>query len=152
MDSVGGRRRFAAVRAYEGQVALPERKTAQSAGYDLAAADEVVVPPGRVILAPTGLKAYMEPDEVLLLTIRSSLAVKRGLMLANSVGVIDADYADNPDNEGQIQVALVNLGSEPVRLAKGERMAQGIFVKYLTTEEDQASGERTGGFGSTGRV
>lgn len=145
-------RRFAPVTAYAGQVSLPERKTARSAGYDLAAAADVVLEPGQVVLVPTGLKAYMEPDEVLLLTIRSSLAVKRGLMLANGVGVIDADYADNPDNEGHIQVAMVNLGSAPVHLAKGERVAQGIFVKYLTTSDDQAAGARLGGFGSTGRV
>ncbi|HEY8346334.1 MAG TPA: dUTP diphosphatase [Symbiobacteriaceae bacterium] len=145
-------RRFAPISAYAGKVALPERKTARSAGYDLAAAEDVVVEPGKVALVPTGLKAYMEPDDVLLLTIRSSLAVKRGLMLANSVGVIDADYADNPDNEGHIQIALVNLGTAPVRVEKGERVAQGIFVKYLTTADDQARGQRTGGFGSTGRV
>jgi len=151
MDSSRGRR-FAPVAAYAGQVSLPERKTARSAGYDLAAAADVVLEPGQVVLVPTGLKAYMEPDEVLLLTIRSSLAVKRGLMLANGVGVIDADYADNPDNEGHIQVAMVNLGSLPVHLAKGERIAQGIFLKYLSTCDDHAAGERTGGFGSTGRI
>lgn len=151
MDSSRGRR-FAPIAAYAGKVRLPERKTARSAGYDLAAAADVVLEPGKVALVPTGLKAYMEPDEVLLLTIRSSLAVKRGLMLANGVGVIDADYADNPENEGHIQVAMVNLGSSPVHLAKGERVAQGIFVKYLTTDDDQAAGVRTGGFGSTGRI
>lgn len=144
-------RRFAAVSAYTGKVQLPERKTARSAGYDLAAAADVVLEPGKVVLVPTGLKAYMEPDEVLLLTIRSSLAVKRNLMLANSVGVVDADYADNPENEGHIQVAMINMGDAPVCLKKGERVAQGIFVKYLTTQDDQAVGERTGGFGSTGR-
>jgi dUTP pyrophosphatase len=133
-------------------VALPMRKTAQSAGYDLAAAADTVVEPGRVALVPTGLKAYMAPDEVLLLYIRSSLAVKRGLMLANGVGVVDADYADNPDNEGHIMVAVANIGREPVTLKQGERIAQGIFTRYLTVENDEATGDRTGGFGSTGAL
>lgn len=143
-------RRFAAVTGWN--VALPVRKTAQSAGYDLAAAAETVVEPGRVALVPTGLKAYMAPDEVLLLYIRSSLAVKRGLMLANGVGVVDADYADNPENEGHIMVAVVNIGREPVAIKQGERIAQGIFTRYLTVENDEATGDRTGGFGSTGAL
>lgn len=143
-------RRFAAVAAYAHTAAMPERKTAHSAGYDLAAAEPVVIEPRKVALIPTGLKAYMEGDEVLLLTIRSSLAAKRGLMLANGVGVIDADYADNPDNEGHILVAVVNLTDQPVSVAAGERVAQGIFVRYLTTAGDAAGGRRTGGFGSTG--
>ncbi|HYF95501.1 MAG TPA: dUTP diphosphatase [Symbiobacteriaceae bacterium] len=142
-------RRFAPISTHAG-VALPQRKTARSAGYDLAAAADTVIEPGRVALIPTGLKAYMAPDEVLLLTIRSSLAVKRGLMLANGVGVIDADYADNPDNEGHIMVAMANLGQAAVTVGAGERIAQGIFVKYLITEADAAGGERQGGFGSTG--
>lgn len=143
-------RRFAPIAQYAGQVELPQRKTNWSAGYDLASAAETVVEPGRVVLVPTGLKAYMEPDEVLLLTIRSSLAVKRGLMLANGVGVIDADYADNPDNEGHILVAMVNVGRAPVSIGSGERIAQGLFVKYLTTTDDAAGSARQGGFGSTG--
>ena len=143
-------RRFAPVAACEGRVSLPQRKTAGSAGYDLAAAADTVVEPGRVTLVPTGLKAYMGPDEVLLLTIRSSLAAKRGLLLANGVGVIDSDYADNPDNEGHIMVALANYGGAPVTIAAGERIAQGIFVHYLTTADDAAGGKRQGGFGSTG--
>lgn len=143
-------RRFAPVKGYEGLVAIPQRKTARSAGYDLASVADVTVEPGRVALVPTGLKAYMADDEVLLLYIRSSLAAKRGLILANGVGVIDADYADNPENEGHILVAVANYGQAPVQISRGERIAQGIFTRYLTTTEDQAAGERTGGFGSTG--
>lgn len=145
-------RRFAPVRAYEGRVRLPQRKTRHSAGYDLEAAEEVTLQPGQVALVPTGLKAYMGEGEVLLLAVRSSLAVKRRLALANGIGVIDADYADNPDNEGHILVALVNLGTEPVTIARGERVAQGIFVNYLTVAGDQPGGQRVGGIGSTGRV
>lgn len=143
-------RRFAPVTGYEGRATLPQRKTAGSAGYDLAAAADTVVEPGRVTLVPTGLKAYMAQDEVLLLTIRSSLAAKRGLLLANGVGVIDSDYADNPDNEGHILVALANYGGQPVAIAAGDRIAQGIFIHYLTTADDTAGGARHGGFGSTG--
>lgn len=150
MAKENGTRRFAVVAGYEERVTLPQRKTARSAGYDLEAAEAVTVAPGRVALVPTGLKAYMGPDEVLVLAIRSSLAAKRGLCLANGVGVIDADYADNPENEGHILVALANYGAAEVQIARGERIAQGIFLKYLTTADDAATGERTGGFGSTG--
>lgn len=143
-------RRFAPVRAYESLVTLPVRKTASSAGYDLEAAEAVTVEPGKVALVPTGLKAYMEPGDVLILAIRSSMAVKRQLMLANGIGVIDADYVDNPDNEGHILIAVANLGAQPVLIQRGERVAQAIFTRYLTTADDQASGERLGGIGSTG--
>jgi dUTP pyrophosphatase len=146
-----GRRAFAPVAAYEGNVALPERKTARSAGYDLAAAAAITIEAGSTALVPTGLKVYMPPDEVLLLYVRSSLAAKRSLMLANGVGVIDADYVDNPENEGHILVAILNRGSAPVQIAQGERIAQGIFVKYQVTDDDTASGGRSGGFGSTGQ-
>lgn len=142
-------RKFAAISSYAGQVSLPVRKTAQSAGYDLEAAEALTIEPGAVALVPTGLKAYMEPEEVLLVYVRSSLAVKRGLMLANGVGVIDADYADNPDNEGHIMIALYNRSNAPVQIAKGERVAQSIFTRFLTTVDDSAAGARLGGFGST---
>ena len=94
----------------------------------------------------------MQPDEVLLIYIRSSAALKKHLMLMNSVGVIDADYYGNAENEGHIYIPLYNYGKEPVRIAAGERIAQGIFTHYLTVDGDTAgSGAvRAGGFGSTG--
>lgn len=144
-------RRFAPISAYEGRVTLPARQTAHSAGYDLAAAEEVRIPPGGVALVPTGLKAYMGEGEVLILAIRSSLGMKRNLSLANSIGVIDADYVDNPDNEGHIRVGLRNFGHEEAVIAAGERVAQAIFVPFLITSDDAATGQRTGGIGSTGR-
>lgn len=144
-------RRFAPVTGWEERAILPTRKTALSAGYDLAAAEAVRIEPGAVALVPTGLKAYMGPGEVLLLAVRSSLAVKRRLALANAIGVIDADYVDNPENEGHILIALENRGGEPVSLAAGERVAQGLFLPYLTVADDEADGRRVGGFGSTGR-
>lgn len=133
-------------------IVLPSRGTASSAGYDMSAAEDAIVYPGELAMVPTGLKAYMEYDEVLYIHIRSSMAVKNKLVLMNSVGVVDADYYNNPSNEGHIYLAIWNRGSEPVEIAKGERLAQGIFMKYLTVDGDTAGegGDRHGGFGSTG--
>ena len=146
-------RGFEIVSAYRGrEIQLPVRGTASSAGYDLSAAEDTVIPPGEMVMVPTGLKAYMEPDEVLYIHIRSSLAVKRNLVLMNSVGVVDADYYNNPDNEGHIFIAFWNRGKESVALVAGERLAQGVFMKYLTVDGDEAGAgkDRKGGFGSTG--
>ena len=146
-------RGFEIVSAYTGAgVLLPARKTGASAGYDLAAAAAVEIVPQGFAMVPTGVKAYMQADEVLLLYIRSSMAVKRQLMLMNGVAVIDADYYGNADNEGHIIVPLYNYGREPVSIAAGERIAQGIFTRYLTADGDMAGcgRARSGGFGSTG--
>ena len=109
--------------------------------------------PGRMVMVPTGVKAYMQEDEFLGVHIRSSMAIKKGIRLVNNVGIIDADYYNNPDNEGHIMLALVNTGLEPMVLKKGERVAQGIFYKYLTTDDDKDTEkeDRSGGFGSTGK-
>ena len=131
-------------------IRLPERKTAQSAGYDIEAAADTTLLPGKVTIVPTGLKAYMQSDEYLALFVRSGIAIKRGLMLVNGTGIIDADYYNNADNEGHIMVALYNTTDAPVSVEKGDRVAQGIFLKYLTVDDDAASGVRTGGVGSTG--
>jgi dUTP pyrophosphatase len=142
-------RRFEVLPGYAG-VALPERGTAASAGYDLAAAEEIVVPAGGVAFVPTGLRAILPEDEFLAIYARSSIATRRGLVLANGVGVVDADYAHNPDNGGHILVALRNLGTEPARIVRGERVAQAIFQRYALIDADRARGARLGGFGSTG--
>ena len=136
----------------ERDIHLPQRKTAASAGYDIEAAEDVTVKAGSTVLAATGLKAYMQAGEVLTLNIRSSMAVKHQLLLSNSVGIIDADYYNNPDNEGHIMVALTNLGQEDFQIHKGDRIAQGIFLSYLTVDADMAGvgAKRQGGFGSTG--
>ncbi len=132
---------------------LPERKTKYSAGYDIEAAEDVVVPSFRKgdnpTLIPTGIKAYMMDDEVLYLYNRSSNPKKKGLVLANSVGVIDKDYYGNPDNDGHIMFAFYNIKEEDITIKKGEAIGQGVFSKYLISDDDSASGERTGGFGST---
>ena len=129
---------------------LPVRKTAKSAGYDLEAAQDKLIKAGQCGVIATGLKAYMQDDEYLGIHIRSSLAFKKHLNLINSQGVIDADYYNNEDNEGHIMLGLYNTTDSDVTLAKGERVAQGIFYKYLTADGDSADATRSGGFGSTG--
>lgn len=129
---------------------LPKRETTHAAGYDLKASQEVTIEPGTIELVPTGVKAYMLPDEVLYLYDRSPNPRKRGLVLINSVGVIDHDYYNNRSNEGHIMAQFKNITDEPVTIYRGDRIVQGVFAKYLITDDDDAEGERTGGFGSTG--
>ena len=100
-------------------------------------------------LVKTGIKAYMPNDEYLMLCNRSSNP-KKGLILANGVGIVDADYYSNPDNDGEIMFPFINIGNDTVEIRKGDKIGQGIFMKYKTTDDDMADGERTGGFGSTG--
>ncbi len=132
-------------------IELPQRKTGSSAGYDIEAAAEVSLAPRQVAIIPTGLKAYMLPDEYLGVHIRSGLSIKKQLSLINGQGIIDADYYNNPDNEGHIMIAYYNTNDQAYTLEKGERIGQGIFMKYLTVNDDAASGIRTGGIGSTGK-
>lgn len=132
---------------------LPVRKTKYSAGYDIEAAEDIVVPSfkgnNNPTLIPTGIKAYMADDEVLYLYNRSSNPKKKGLVLANSVGVIDKDYYGNPDNDGHIMFAFYNVKDEDITIKKGEAIGQGVFSKYLISDDDSAEGKRNGGFGST---
>ena len=132
---------------------LPVRKTKFAAGYDIEAAEDIVIPSFKKGMAPTliptGVKAYMEDDEVLYLYNRSSNPKKKGLILANSVGVVDKDYYGNPDNDGHIMFAFFNIKDEDITIKKGEAIGQGVFAKYLVTDDDIAGGDRTGGFGST---
>lgn len=128
---------------------MPERKTKLSAGYDLYAPEEITIPPDTTVLVPTGLKAYMPDNEWLGLHIRSSYAVKKNLSLVNNVGVVDADYYNNSDNEGHIMVPLHNKNTTPFTIPFNEPFAQAIFGEYKTTDDDNAQNTRTGGFGST---
>ncbi len=134
---------------------LPIRKTKYSAGYDIEAAEDVTIPSFKKgtnpTLIKTGLKAYMQDDEMLLLYNRSSNPKKKGLILANSVGVVDKDYYGNSDNDGHIMFAFYNIKEEDIEIKKGEVIGQGIFQKYLVTDNDSAEGERMGGFGSTNK-
>ena len=131
---------------------IPVRKTKHAAAYDVEAAEDVVIPaykPGiKPTLIPTGLKAYCQDDEWYMLANRSS-GPKKGFVMANSIGIIDADYYENPDNDGHIFVQCINLKDEEVKIKKGEAVGQAIFQKFLTIDNDQADGIRTGGFGST---
>lgn len=145
------KRGFEVVTKYQGQdIKLPTRKTTGSAGYDFSAAETTVLKPKSITFVSTGIKAFMESDEVLQMYPRSSLSFKKNLIKANSVGIIDSDYYNNPDNEGEIKLILYNLGDEEVVVEKGERIAQGVFMKYLTADNDQTTVKRLGGFGSTG--
>lgn len=137
------------------EINIPIRKTKYSAGYDIEAAEDTVIPSFKKGMNPTlvktGLKAYMQDDEMLLLYNRSSNPKKKGLILANSVGVVDKDYYGNQDNDGHIMFAFYNIKEEDIIIKKGEAIGQGIFQKYLIADNDVAEGERTGGFGSTNK-
>ena len=100
-------------------------------------------------LVSTGVKCHLEEGYYLELSVRSSTPLKHWIILANSVGIIDADYADNPDNEGEIFFQVINLSPFPIQLHKGDIIGQGIIKKYEVTDDDKAEGFRTGGFGST---
>lgn len=134
---------------------IPVRKTKYSAGYDMEAAEDVIVPSfkkgDKPTLVKTGLKAYMQDDEVLMLYNRSSNPKKKGLILANSVGVVDKDYYGNSDNDGHIMFAFYNIKDEDIEIKKGEAIGQGAFQKYLVVDDDIAEGTRVGGFGSTNK-
>lgn len=146
-------RGFKIVKKYADQdITLPVRKTTGSAGYDLAAAETVTLLPHAITIVPTGVKAYMQEDEYLSIFIRSSLSFKYGLMLANGTGIIDSDYYNNSDNEGHIMIAYYNTAEEPYTIQKGERIGQGIFMKYFTVDGDTVTAVRTGGIGSTGKA
>lgn len=103
----------------------------------------------KITLVPTGVKAYMPDNYMLKLYVRSSLPLNHWLILGNGTGIIDADYYNNPDNEGHIYFQIINLLPFDIVLKKGDCIGQGIFEQYFTTKDDAADGERTGGFGST---
>lgn len=147
-------RGFEVVKEYEGKgIHIPVRKTARSAAYDLEAAEDITLPSFRKgmtpTLIPTGLKAYMQDDEVLVLVPRSSGPKKQGISFPHSAGIIDSDYYNNVDNEGHIFVQCINLKDEDVQIKKGDAVCQAIFQKFLIADDDNADGERVGGFGST---
>lgn len=184
IERIGGfsmnkrQRGFEVIVAYENQdIHLPERSTYLSAGYDIEAAETMVIPSywellfkyfiAKLInkdsqslpikeqifkssLVPTGLKAYMLDDEYLQIINRSSNPLKRFLALPNSIGIIDADYYNNPNNEGHIYVQLINYGLSDYQIHKGDRIAQAIFSKFLKVDHDKGGlSQREGGFGSS---
>lgn len=144
-------RGFEIIREYE-NINIPIRKTKYSAGYDIEAAIDVVIPPFepniKPTLIPTGLKAYFENDEWLMLVNRSS-GPKKGLVMANGIGVIDSDYYNNETNEGHIYFQYYNVTNKEILIKKGDVIGQAIFQKFLITDNDKADGVRLSGFGST---
>lgn len=158
---------------------LPSRKTEFSAGYDFEVAEDIIIPSyfdcaerlriencselltlkemanatkitgAKPTLVPTGIKCSLDKNTYLELSVRSSCPLKYWLILANSVGIIDADYYNNPDNEGHIYFQMINLSPYDIQLKKGDIIGQGIIKPYLITDDDAASGKRQGGFGST---
>ena len=165
---------------------LPVRGTRDSAGYDLAAAEDIIIPSYvkmidalnhedimnyhipvnlaeaanmtklygfKPTLVPTGVKCHLDPGYYLELSVRSSTPLKYWLILANGVGVIDADYYNNPDNEGHIYFQLINLSPVPIKLKKGDIIGQGIIKRYYRAEGASClDADRVGGFGSTSEV
>lgn len=131
---------------------LPKRSTMHAAGYDVEAAEDIIIPmyhPGmKPTLIPTGLKAYCEPDEWFMLVNRSS-GPKKGFVMANSIGVVDSDYYGNETNDGHFYFQYFNCSDHDLEVKKGDVIGQVIFQKYLLTDDDEATGIRTGGFGST---
>lgn len=131
---------------------LPKRKTTHAAGYDVEAAEDIVIPmyhPGiKPTLIPTGLKAYCPTDEWYMLVNRSS-GPKKGFVMANSIGVVDSDYYGNETNDGHFYFQYFNFSDHDLEVKKGDVIGQVIFQKYLLTDDDEAEGIRTGGFGST---
>ncbi|WP_225046563.1 dUTP diphosphatase [Lacticaseibacillus kribbianus] len=161
-------------------VTLPQRQTQNAAGYDFFAREDFVLKSVwrydfirlfrliknehpltesdfkratkilKPLLVPTGVKAYMQPNEVLILANRSSNPLKRGLIIPNGIGVIDADYYNNDANEGEIFIQMVNFSPRDVVIQQGERIGQGIFMPYLLADGDSGNtNARVGGFGST---
>ena len=164
------------------EIATPVRKTGESAGYDLVAAEDYIIPSAfqlcaeaanvwnvsedefvtleqmsqftkatnyKPTLVSTGMKCKLDHGSFLQLSVRSSSPLKYWLMLANGVGIIDADYYNNPDNEGEIFLQIYNLSPFNIQIKEGEAIGQGIILPYGITEDDVVMGDRTGGFGST---
>lgn len=132
-------------------IQLPVRKTKSSAGYDFNCPFEISIGSGRKVKFPTGIKAKMPEGVVLQVHIRSSLGIKHDLCITNTTGIIDSDYYNNTNNEGDIIISLTNNGANHYVTESHKAVAQGIFIKYETTEDDKADGERIGGIGSTSK-
>lgn len=135
----------------QAEIKLPVRGTKFSAGYDICTPSKLVIPSGESIKIASDIKARVSEDEVLLLFVRSSVGIKKNVVLMNGTGVIDADYYSNPDNDGNIILALYNYGKETAIFQAGDKICQGVFVKYDTVEDDNVAATRIGGIGSTNK-
>ena len=142
--------KFEKVNRIKEEIKLPERSTKFSAGYDFFALEDILIPGKNTITyVKTGVKVKLAEDEFLLLANRSSNPKKKELVLMNGVGIIDSDYYGNPDNDGEIAFAFSSLNETGSFIKKGEKIGQGIIIKFDKTEDDLATGVRDGGFGST---
>lgn len=119
---------------------LPTRDSKMTAGYDIYLLKDLELKPNEIVKLPTGIKSYFENDEVLLITVRSSTGFRYNIRLVNQIGIIDADYYNNKNNEGHIFIKIQNEGSETVKFKTGEAIVQGIFMKYLITKSDNDLG------------
>lgn len=135
----------------QSNVIIPKRSTKFSAGYDIYSPIDIVIPAGEIVTIWSNIKACCNENECILLLVRSSLG-RKDICLANSVGLIDCDYYSNPDNDGNIGVSLKNRGSADYQINKNDKIAQLLFVPYLTIDdEEETNAIRNSGFGSTGR-
>ena len=138
------------MRKTEGAIILPTRGSKTSAGYDFYSTEGFTLKPNENKLIWSDVKAYMQEGEVLELYVRSSIGIKKSLMLKNLTGIIDSDYYENESNDGNIGICLYNYGDKEVTIEKGERIAQGIFKQFLVADNGNTDKERNGGIGSTG--
>ena len=145
--------KFEKVKRITEDIELPIRSTLNSAGYDFFAIEDEVIPAKTIKVVMTGIKCELMPNMMLVLANRSSNPSKKGLVLINGIGVVDADYYENEDNDGEIGFAFYNMKDEDVEIKKGEKLGQGIIANFIKTDNDYISNSRavrTGGFGSTG--
>ena len=137
-------------RKTNGEIILPTRATKSSIAYDFYSPVAITIPPMQSVMIWTDIKAKFNTDEALLINVRSSMG-KHPIMIANTQGWIESDYYSNPDNGGNIGIRLFNLGTEPYIIKAGDRIAQGMFIKYLEADNGNTNTERQGGFGSSGK-
>lgn len=142
--------KFEKVNKITEDIKLPERSTLNSAGYDFFAIEDVTLPAKKLTRVMTGVKCELMPNQVLILANRSSNPSKKGLILANGIGVVDADYYGNPDNDGEMGFEFYNILDEDIVIKKGEKLGQGIIIKFDKTEDDYVIKTRESGWGSTG--
>lgn len=137
-------------RKNKGEIKLPTRGSQHSAGYDFYSPIDITIQPNESAMIWTDVKASMYWDNVLLLFVRSGMG-KHPVVIANGTGVVDSDYYSNESNDGNIGFRLFNLGSTPYEIKVGDRIGQGVFMKYGTVKDDNTTEERQGGFGSSGK-
>lgn len=145
-------RQFHRVNGCNDETDMPKRKTKKSAGYDIVATETTFIQPNQCLVIPSNIKMLVEDNEFILVVPRSSLYRKHKLTMVNSVGIIDADYFGNKDNDGNVGMVFKNDSNVVQVVGKNEAIAQAIILEYKTTDDDEADGERVGGYGSTDNI